>query len=178
MVERMTTEPKPYNMDDTVDIGRFFREMVGYLARCAGGKGFVLDGTDQKGRQFAYDAFLELERRMTVKDDAIIVEKLKAGWTLELRQIFADGLNAFHDELLLLQNVEGPDPEGDAKYGVGKGGTRFHRIKVSVQAVDRLLEQGVIESDHHGSILRWKLKDAGCREKVKKSAHLATGAVI
>jgi len=55
-------KPKKYDMSKMSDIKRWFEEMEGYLKEANWGRGFVTDGTDKEGREFALEAFFELKK--------------------------------------------------------------------------------------------------------------------
>ena len=57
--------PKPYDMKNVTDLRRWFREMKGYLKVANEGRGFITDGTDIDGREYAMQGFLELEAILT-----------------------------------------------------------------------------------------------------------------
>jgi len=55
------SKPKPYNMRNVNDRARWFREMKGYLEVDK----FKINGTDGLGREYAAEAFLDLEKICT-----------------------------------------------------------------------------------------------------------------
>ncbi len=57
-------KPAQYDMDKEEDVERWFRDMEGYLRVSNGGKGFILDGTDIKGRKLAMEGFKALKMKL------------------------------------------------------------------------------------------------------------------
>lgn len=57
----MSTKPYAYDMSKQSEVNRWFREMEGYLRT----ENFTMQGTDMDGRKFAYEAFLELKKKLT-----------------------------------------------------------------------------------------------------------------
>lgn len=55
-------EPRKFNMGSMEEKKRWFREMKGYLKT----QNFLKEGTDRKGREFAYKGLLDLEREITI----------------------------------------------------------------------------------------------------------------
>lgn len=51
-------EPRPFDLDDSVDLRRLYRETSGYLKVC-----HLKHGTDWEGRKFAIDALDALARK-------------------------------------------------------------------------------------------------------------------
>ena len=57
-------KPKPYNKADPAEVARWFKEMEGYLNV----EGFVKQGADREGRQFAHEALFALKPIMLGKE--------------------------------------------------------------------------------------------------------------
>lgn len=55
-------EPKPYDMKNPKDRVRWFREMESYLRVSK----FTEDGTDFKGRKYAYEGFQQLKELLEI----------------------------------------------------------------------------------------------------------------
>jgi hypothetical protein len=54
------SEPRPFNLDDEDERIRLIHEIAGYIR--VSRKQFINDGTDQPGRQYAYEAIQDLSR--------------------------------------------------------------------------------------------------------------------
>lgn len=55
----MGNEPRPYDLDDPLEVDRLHREVLGYLHTCRNDH----HGTDRSGRDFAIDALRNLVTR-------------------------------------------------------------------------------------------------------------------
>lgn len=66
-------EPEPYNMSSPGDVMRWFREMKSYLNV---GPSFCENSTDRKGREYAWQGFLDLEKILIPGGSEVMVHEL------------------------------------------------------------------------------------------------------